>query len=121
MEAMVREQAIVGTTVVAAHRCTDGERRSVHVVLEREGTIAGVLVSDLGDEQGRRTAGRRDGENRVVHDRGQGRVRRFGFSGDQRIRVGRPAQTFHGRALRCRGTGDTEAGFDVRTTTGKGH
>lgn len=46
VEAIVRERTTVGTTVAAAHRCTDGERRYVHVVLEREGALAGVLVSD---------------------------------------------------------------------------
>ncbi len=51
LEAIVREQAIGGMTIVDAHRCTDGQRRYVHIVIEREGALAGVLVSDAGDRQ----------------------------------------------------------------------
>lgn len=51
LEAIVREQAIGGMTIADAHRCTDGQRRYVHIVIEREGALAGVLVSDLGDQQ----------------------------------------------------------------------
>lgn len=46
VEAMVREQAIGGMTIADAHRCTDGERRYIHVVIDREGAVGGVLVSD---------------------------------------------------------------------------
>lgn len=51
LEAIVREQAIGGMTIADAHRCTDGQRRYLHIVIEREGALAGVLVSDLGDQQ----------------------------------------------------------------------
>lgn len=51
MEGIVRAQAIGGMTITDAHRCTDGQRRFVHVVIEREGALAGVLVSRADDQQ----------------------------------------------------------------------
>ena len=51
IEDIVREQSIGGMTITDSHRCTDGQRRFVHVIIELEGALAGVLVSDLGDVQ----------------------------------------------------------------------
>lgn len=53
----VREQAVGGMTIVDAHRCTDGVRRYVHVVLELEGAFASVLVSPSDGDVGPGGAG----------------------------------------------------------------
>jgi len=46
VESIVRTQVNEGTAIADAHRCTDGARSYVHVVLEREGALAGVLLSE---------------------------------------------------------------------------
>lgn len=47
VEAIVRDQVLGGMTITDSHRCTDGQRRFVHVIVERESARAGVLVSDV--------------------------------------------------------------------------